>query len=372
VHGIDLVGYVYVLEQLGVRFLRLGRNSAGAINAMLMAAAGPVATPKTDWLLAQLSAVDLQSFVDGDEDARDFIRTVLEKGGLLRYVWTGAQVLDNLREDLGLNPGIVLHEWLRALLDERGIRSLADLQRRRTLTVADGLRYRDGTPYAPAEPLRVAVVAADVTTESKVVFPEMADLYYIDPATVHPADFVRASLSIPGFYWPYRIEDLPRAGEPGGADWLARTGYGGPVPASVLLADGGILSNFPIDLFHRHFRVPACPTFGIKLGPDRTVPNHIEKFTHLVADVFSAARHGHDNDFITHNPDYRHLVSYADTSRFNWLDFNLDEPTKLALFVAGAEAAARFVAAFDWASYKEVRRQLIRAYQAADGASAGA
>jgi len=144
------------------------------------------------------------------------------------------------------------------------------------------------------------------------------------------------------------------------------------VPASVLLVDGGILSNFPIDLFHRHFRVPACPTFGIKLGPDRTVPNHIEKFTHLVADVFSAARHGHDDDFITQNPDYRHLVSYADTSRFNWLDFNLDEPTKLALFVARAEAAARFVAAFDCASYKEVRRQLIRAYQAADGASANA
>ena len=183
---------------------------------------------------------------------------------------------------------------------------------------------------------------------------------------------MRASLSTPGFCWPFRIEDLPRAGEPGGADWLARTGYGGPVPASVLLVDGGILSNFPIDLFHRHFRVPACPTFGIKLGPDRTVPNHIEKFTHLVADVFSAARHGHDDDFITQNPDYRHLVSYADTSRFNWLDFNLDEPTKLALFVARAEAAARFVAAFDCASYKEVRRQLIRAYQAADGASANA
>jgi NTE family protein len=68
-------------------------------------------------------------------------------------------------------------------------------------------------------------------------------------------------------------------------------------------------------------------------------------------------------DFIARNPDFRHLVSYADTHRFNWLDFSLDEAAKLALFAEGAKAAADFVAKFDWAGYKEVRCQLLKAYQ---------
>lgn len=38
--GIALVGYVYVLEQMGIRFLSLAGTSAGSINTMLMAAAG--------------------------------------------------------------------------------------------------------------------------------------------------------------------------------------------------------------------------------------------------------------------------------------------------------------------------------------------
>ena len=38
--GIALVGYVYVLEKMGIRFLSLAGTSAGSINTMLMAAAG--------------------------------------------------------------------------------------------------------------------------------------------------------------------------------------------------------------------------------------------------------------------------------------------------------------------------------------------
>jgi NTE family protein len=361
--GIALVGYVYVLEQLGVRFLQLGGTSAGSINALLMAAAGPVSVAKTDWLLERLSAQDLRDFVDGDDDARDFVQVLVDNGRLLRYFWKGAQVLDNLKEDFGLNPGRVFHDWLRRLLDEQGIHTVRDLYQLRTLTAADGLHRRDGTPYAPAAPIRMAVVAADVTTESKVVFPEMAALYYQNPEQVHPADFVRASMSIPGFFHPYRVQDLPRAGEAGGPAWETGTGYCGPVPAEVLFIDGGILSNFPIDLFHQHFQLPACPTFGIKLGFSRTTANPSAKFTQLLGNIFSTTRHGHDYDFIARNPDYRHLVSYADTARFNWLDFGLDEASKLALFAEGARAAARFVEQFDWPGYVEVRRQLLKAYQ---------
>ena len=38
--GIALVGYVYVLEKAGIRFVSMGGTSAGSINTMLMASMG--------------------------------------------------------------------------------------------------------------------------------------------------------------------------------------------------------------------------------------------------------------------------------------------------------------------------------------------
>ena len=38
--GIALVGYTYILEQMGIRFLRLAGTSAGAINTALMTVIG--------------------------------------------------------------------------------------------------------------------------------------------------------------------------------------------------------------------------------------------------------------------------------------------------------------------------------------------
>src|SRR4051812_32253255 len=38
--GVALVGYTYILEQMGIRFIRLAGTSAGAINTALMAVIG--------------------------------------------------------------------------------------------------------------------------------------------------------------------------------------------------------------------------------------------------------------------------------------------------------------------------------------------
>jgi len=366
--GVALAGYVYVLEELGIRFLQLGGASAGSINALLMAAAGRVEEAKTDRILAALDAQNLADFVDGDDDARDFVQVLVENGKLLKYAWKGLQVVDNFTQDFGLNPGVVFHEWLRDLLAQWGVRTVRDLnEQKRTLTPGQ-LRLRSGKPYAPEEPIRLALLAAEVTTESKVVFPEMADLYYADPQAVNPADFVRASMSIPLFFHPYKVTGLPHAGKTYQERWKSAVGYEGPVPSEVYFIDGGIMSNFPIDLFHQHYQVPNCPTFGIKLGLDRHQPNTITKFTSLLGAIFDSARHVHDFDFITRNPDFRHLVICAETDQYNWLDFQLSPETKGALFTEGARAAAKFVRGFDWASYKEVRNQLIKAYQASNGA----
>ncbi|MFD2999340.1 patatin-like phospholipase family protein [Pontibacter toksunensis] len=68
--GIALVGYVYALEQAGIRFLQLGGTSAGSINAMLMAAAGQKNMEASKWILGILANKNFDEFVDGDADAK--------------------------------------------------------------------------------------------------------------------------------------------------------------------------------------------------------------------------------------------------------------------------------------------------------------
>src|SRR5207248_233345 len=56
--GIALAGYTYVLEEAGVRFLRVGGTSAGSINALALAALGPPGEKKSERLIAELVALD--------------------------------------------------------------------------------------------------------------------------------------------------------------------------------------------------------------------------------------------------------------------------------------------------------------------------
>ncbi|NUO82903.1 DPP IV N-terminal domain-containing protein, partial [candidate division KSB1 bacterium] len=106
-----------------------------------------------------------------------------------------------------------------------------------------------------------------------------------------------------------------------------------------MFVDGGIMSNFPIDLFHKPTHMPLAPTFGAKLGSDHRQHQTIEKPTHLLRAVFNAARHCLDYDFIVRNPDYRKLVSYIDTSDYYWLDFEMKQEDKIDVFLRGADGA---------------------------------
>jgi NTE family protein len=120
-------------------------------------------------------------------------------------LFKAAQVVDNLKDDLGLNPGDRFREWLSGELAKAGIRTNAEL-RARLHTKPRGLRKRQGGDLTEAECQGVlAMVAADVTTETKVEFPKMAELYWENPESVDPACFARASMSIPLFFHPYRV-----------------------------------------------------------------------------------------------------------------------------------------------------------------------
>lgn len=359
--GIALVGYTWALEQAGIRFLGIGGTSAGSINALLLAALGGPGDAKSPKLLQEMAALDFRRFVDGDGDSRDLIDAWLGKAGKFKLAFKAAQCIDTVNERLGLNPGNEFSGWIRGLLAREQIDSWADLQQR-LHTLPTGLRSRAGdkldTPQKAGT--RLALVAADVSTETKVVFPDDADLYFADPATVDPALFVRASMSIPYFFEPLRLDNLPQG--PDAARRWARTGYDagtedGGVPQSALFIDGGIMSNFPIETFHDYsVAEPLAPTFGVKLQYDRR-RHRIDGPLDLFGAIFDSARHCLDYDFLQRNPEYRLLVQWIPCTQYNWLDFSMNDDTKAGLFREGAEKAIEFLQRFDWQGYKAYRQQ---------------
>lgn len=364
--GVALVGYIYALEQIGLRFLGLGGTSAGSINALLLAAMGSPAAAKSNSLLEELFSKNFADFIDGDSDARDFINTALDPKQKFKKIKTGfkaLQIIDNLEEDLGLNPGDHFVEWLSAILRKSGIATLADLQAQMQ-TLPAGLTHRHGAPLGdPARLFRLALIAADISTETKAEFPRMAGLYWKNPQSINPALFVRASMSIPYFFQPLTVRNIP-AGTAAIQQWEQLAGYDiqaeKRLPKTVLFIDGGIVSNFPIDVFHNPGAIPRVPTFGVKLELDkrlRVVDGPLSLFTAM----FNSARHALDFQFIFNNPDYKRLVTWIPAEGYNWLDFNMSDPVKTRLFIEGARCAQQFLQKFDWNDYKKLRESLIAA-----------
>ena len=88
--GISLVGYAFVLEYLGIRFLRLAGTSAGAINTLFLAAIGEKDDPKTPELydmLTDSSRFDMRSFVDAKNSfVRKLILSLSKGYGLIKNI----------------------------------------------------------------------------------------------------------------------------------------------------------------------------------------------------------------------------------------------------------------------------------------------
>jgi len=356
--GVALIGYTYVLEQMGIRFFSLAGTSAGSINAMLLAGLGDVSKPKSEKVIDVLVNKNLYDFVDGDSDSKDFIKALVEKAKRVKMIWKGWQVIDELFDDLGLNPGDDFQNWLAQFLENNGIKSVADLNTTFE-KLPSNLVIRPGIPKTldGLKP-RIAIISADLTTETKVEFPRMASLYWSNPESENPALFVRASMSIPYFFSPLQIDNIPQ-GSAAQQNWDDTVRFTGALPETCFFVDGGILSNFPIDVFHKQNSVPRMPTFGIRLGDNRNMANKISNPTNLFGAMFNSSRHLHDYDFLLKNPDYSLLIEKIDIGDHDWLNFGISDDEKLDLFKRGAIAADRFLRQFDWSNYKKIREQLI-------------
>ncbi len=362
--GIALLGYTYVLEQMGIRFLSMGGTSAGAINSLLLSASGKPEEERTLKLIELLANKNIGEFMDGDSDAIDFIKELLSKNRTkFGMITSGLQVIDNFTTDLGLNPGDEFHTWLTNALVGFKIYNVDELLERmqdvpETITIR---KDKNGDPVNEMTDIEgtidLAIVAAEVGTETKVIFPAMRDLFYKNLEKINPADFVRASMSVPLFFKPFELEDIPR-GRDVQLRWKRIAKYLGEIPEKAIFVDGGIMSNFPIDLFHKVHIVPPRPTLGVKLGIERTKLNKITGITGLISSCFDAARNLRDFEFVDKNQDFKNLVAYIDVGKIDWLDFNVPDDVKIELFRRGALKAKDFLEKFDWEAYKDIRRSI--------------
>ena len=401
--GIALVGYIYVLEQMGIRFRSIAGASAGAINATLMYGIGYAHEAKAEKLLDIIATKNFFDFVDGNFFVRFCFRLITAKFKLfalvgipllcIYWIFIGYWV-----NRFGLNRGDKFQEWIHTLLQQNGVETVAEMEAQRSHFQAEPLQLRkERATESQIFNRRLVLIASDISTQTKVEFPQYAPLYWMHPEKAQMADFVRASMAIPFFFRPFEKNNIygniplesqrnlwkalinglitpnfDTFDDANVAKQLDRLDKMGilkemPVPKSVKMVDGGLLSNFPINVFHNNsLSVPRMPTFGIKLGMELKQAKETNLLVKFLGAMFATIRQLYDDDFLQKNPDYTHLITFIDTNNFNWLNFNMKEEEKIELFVKGAEAAARFYEGFDWESYKTIRKQ---AYQTAFGIS---
>jgi NTE family protein len=317
VKGLGLVGAVLELMRAGYAFPRVAGTSAGSIVAAFLAAG-----------------------VTADELAR-----IMERLDYRKVPDRPAPGIPGLSEGLGLlthsgaHPGDYIHDFVSEELERLGVRTFADLHRRDTKADAN---------LSAAQSYKLVVMATDVTRGRLLRLPWDYGLLGRDPDEQRVADAVRASISIPLFFEPVTLRN-----EQTGEDHT--------------LVDGGVLSNFPIEIFDRTDAVrPRWPTLGVKVIPDLPEGNaHIFPGltlpqlppVHLLEQVVTTAIIGHDQTYLD-RPCVRRRAIPVDTSAVGIVEFGASQAKRDALVANGERAAREFLAGWDWARYKRECRSI--------------
>ena len=391
--GIALVGYTYILEKAGLRFVSLAGTSAGGINTMMIAAlpnsiyqsSGNQQT-KSEMLAHIIANTQFSRFID----RKGFINKVLVAAiqpamrtwlllgifvcGLLAsvlaytastfffsaavltdveyriYLYLGATLATLfpfivlflllkvvLGENFGINPGQVFKDWVHDLLTQLGVKDTDTLV---TQCMSPIDLYDENNNLEKANNRKLVLITSNLTYNRIVKFPDKAKDYWQNSGKVYPANYVRATMSIPFFFEVFTPADQSN---------------GAKVQLKSRFVDGGMLSNFPIREFHVS-TTPRFPTFGIKLGLDqKSSYKRKETLLKYILSFFSTFKQFYDNAFLNDDPETRMLISNIDTGKANWLNFWMTPEEKKELFREGAKAACDFLRDFDWVAYKKLR-----------------
>ncbi|MFC3161206.1 NTE family protein [Chryseobacterium arachidis] len=321
---------------------------------------------------------------------------------------------DLKKANSGLNPGNTFMTQMKDVLDSFGIRTVAALNEKFAKQGKDlnlNYRYGNGNQYydialKSIEEIRTnnkehideirykifyegavnneyykkdpfyslkseyTVITTDINAKIKVELPTMANLYWSEEELKHisPAEFVRASMSVPFFFEPFQkqINKNDTSVKYAWKFWM-NTRQEDINPVGVFI-DGGSISNFPIDLFHStDIFYPRMPLFGVQLTSDSDILSEKGKTSEQIlksplsfaGNIISTLKGFNDKTFLTKHTFY-HLFSIqtVNCGTSSWLNFFMKKEEKEELFNRGFVAALDFLNNFDWQKYKCERMML--------------
>jgi NTE family protein len=295
VRGIGLVGAVAALDAAGYTFPRVVGSSAGAVVASMVAALQGAGEPLTR-LQELMRTIDYSKFTD----ASCLGKIPVVGGGL------------SLLVSNGLYKGDYLEKLLRGLLADLGVHTFGDLR-----TGEEPLQYG----------WSLVVTASDISRRRLVRVPWDLASYGIDPDDFSVARAVRASSAIPFFFEPVRVRK---------ATWV----------------DGGLLSNFPVELFDRPDARPEWPTFGIRLSAPPGIPptHHVSGPLSEGIAVLETLLSDQDAAYIN-DPCTARRTIFVPAQDVSPIDFDITAEQRDALYEGGLLAGERFLADWDYAAY---------------------
>lgn len=456
VWGSALVGYLYGLEMFGIRFLKVAGTSAGAINTMLIAACKTKEEAKSEVIKDVLFKLNFADFMDGKAYVKTTLHSLLNNKNFLKINAVILAVImiiliiipfaapskttleakflfliplipviicffcvkkfysDFKKQNSGLNPGDVLLSTMKNILDDFGVKTVANLNEKFIQKEYDlnlNYRYGNGHEYytlalAGIEKIKTAnlehidvtrykifyesavnndyyknnpfyqlqseyiVITTDINAKIKVELPTMANLYWSEEELKHisPAEFVRTSISVPFFFEPFqkRIDRDDNSVKYAWKFWM-NTKPEDIYPAGVFI-DGGSISNFPIDLFHASdVFYPRMPLFGIQLTSDSEISAEKIKTSEQImktpfsyaGNIINTLKGFNDKSFLTKHSFYQLFsIQTVNCGTSNWLNFFMKREEKEDLFNRGFQAALDFLNQFDWEKYKYERMML--------------
>ncbi len=298
------------------------------------------------------------------DDQMDIVRTVFHISGgfaMLGLVLILTAVIyfkgRFSRAGFGINLGNEFLKWMQEILRKNNTdttKKLVDVMNKRLNPGDLQLRpdpKRKETTTAINEPF-FSMMASDITMRTKAELPLEASNYWIDPGAVNPAEYVRASMSIPIFFSPHKVQ-VPQTVQDNSEVFRQKASAidkKNNLSKEVWLVDGGVLSNFPINIFHNpKIEIARMPTFGVKLEDEKHISSddeYIPAKTTLgtfLGNIFSTIRFYYDKDVLKRNKIYEKCIAHIDVEEINWLNFGMIEETKIKLFNCGAEAAKTFL-----------------------------
>lgn len=280
VKAFAFIGALEAMEENEIEIVRLAGSSAGAIVAGLVAAGYQVAELKEIML-----DLNLKELLDGQK---------LEKYFPF-FKWL------SLYKSFGLYKGHVFEMWLNQLLEEKGVRTFAD--------ISDG---------------RLKLTVADLTLGRLIIMPDdLKQTYGILPERFSVARAIRMSAGLPFFFKPEKIYDQEAK--------------------KHIMVDGALLSSLPIWLFKKPTIKPIRPVIGFQLqSKEKYYTNYqIKNGLQFGKILISTMQHAQDLRYISkyNQPN----IVFLDTDHINVADFSLSKTDRIELAELGKQKTVNFL-----------------------------